>query len=227
MFYQFDSESINSILPAFDCADLCPKSPFVKVPTKFLGAILDAAGHISAAAAHLLAIKCSKGSGYVLNEQQVAKPFDEGGYEIGWRRFSAGIGLLKKVGVLKRSQTGRKSWAKEQIAESGGGFVPFPEHLLQRKSLLVAFLLTVNLSPRPLRPAAVARRVGLTSPMTIRALVKEAIAIGEIVHETGHRGAIWVARNGHKFDLAKIGAAKNGATHSKKEDLTEEVRNTK
>jgi hypothetical protein len=46
---------------------------------------------------------------------------------------------------------------------------------LRRRSSLVTFLLIVNLSPVPLRPGAVARRVGLTSRTTIRALVKEAV----------------------------------------------------
>jgi hypothetical protein len=196
--------------------------PFVKVPTKLLGRILDAEGHASASAAHLLAVKCSKGAGFVLNERQVAKAVEHGGYQIGRDRFRSGIALLKKSGVLERKQTGRKSWAMEQLAESSrNGFVALPEHLLRRKSSVVAFVLAVNLAPGPQRPADVARRLGLTSRMTVRALVKEAVETGEIAHETGPRGTIWVARKGHKFDLAK-----NPSTHSKKEDLTEDVRST-
>jgi hypothetical protein len=229
MLNQANNESINPNPFVADCADLgvnaWTTAAFVKVPSKLLGAILDSSGHASAAAAHLLAIKCSKGPGFVLNEKQVARPFEEGGYQIGQRRFRNGVRVLKRARVLQRIQCGKRSWAKEQLAESDGNFVVFPEKLLRRRSSLVAFLLIANLSPKPLRPSDVARRVGMTSPTTIRSLVKEPVETGEIAHETGQRETVWVARKGYKFDLvkndlAKNDSAKNGGTHSKMEERT-------
>ena len=73
-----------------------PAPAFARVPCNLLDAILDAKCHDSAYAAHLLAIRVTKGVGFALNEIQVAKSFDQGGYEIGRRGFRAGIALLGK-----------------------------------------------------------------------------------------------------------------------------------
>src|SRR4029453_9015117 len=87
----------------------------VRVPSNLLGKLLDH-GKTSAYAVHLLAIKCGKGAGFVLNETDFEKPHnnqsaswrrnsryrgkpapDKPGYDIGRRGFRAGIALMKRV----------------------------------------------------------------------------------------------------------------------------------
>ena len=189
-------------------------------------------GRASAYAAHLLAIKCSKGAGFVLNEKHIARE-----YGIGWRTFQSGLGILKRTGVLERCQIGRRSYAREKLADESKNFVLFGEKLLKANSHVVAFAFVANLSPHPMRPVEIAARIGVRAEKTIRLLVK-AVTEGEFISATTTaRGAIMIARKGYKFEqygtknadlendpgksgATKIGAAKNGATHSRREKGT-------
>jgi hypothetical protein len=85
--------------------------------------------------------------------------------------------------------------------------------LLTKGSRLVAFVLAVNLSPEPMTPAQVGKRIGITARGTLRKLVaaakrQQAIAVATI------DGRTWVARGGYIFDqvggVVKNGTAVNG-----------------
>jgi hypothetical protein len=195
---------------------------FGRMPVDLLGKLLDH-GHASAYAVHLLAIKCLKGPGFVLNEKAVEKC-----YRIKRPSFQAGLRLLRGAGVLKRWQPCRTTWAVEQLAPGKAGYVPLTEELLQLldqsdpekcASKLVAFILIVTASPVPVSPEDAARRIGITSSKAARKLKNEAIATGEVEHIVGPHGAILLARKGSRTDLgknlpAKNLPAKNQATHS-------------
>ena len=189
-----------------------------RMPCNLLGKILDQ-GRASAHAAHLLAIKCSKGPGFTLNETHVRKE-----HRIGERAFRAGIAVLKRSGVMERWQTG--AWfAEEELADPSRNFVLFDQQLLKADTNVVAFALVANLSPDPMRPAEVAARFGVKSRMTIRKLVKASIADDFISTDSDEKGAILVARKGYKFSLAKNVVAKNVvaknvATHRRREKST-------
>jgi hypothetical protein len=185
------------------------REPFTQIPANLLGLVLDQ-GKPSMYAAHLLAIKLSKGPGHVLNETLVGKKVEKGGYAIGRRSFQAGLATLKKAGVFERKQQGRKTFALEKIiAKGGGNYVALRDALLKQRSSLVAFCLVVNMSPAPHRPEHFARRIGVRSAPTIRALVKDAVALGEVTLDIGSRGTVMVARRGYKFDPVKNVPAKN------------------
>jgi hypothetical protein len=60
---------------------------------------------------------------------------------------------MKVCGVLERRQTGRRSYAEERLAAAAGpNYVLLDKRLLCLRSSLVAFVLTVNLSPQPIQP---------------------------------------------------------------------------
>jgi hypothetical protein len=99
---------------------------YTRVPNNLLGKVLDH-GKISAYAVHLLALKCGKGAGFSLSQVAVNKPAnaqslrrrrskryrdnpvpEKPGYDIGERGFEQGIALMKRVGVLQRSQPTRR-----------------------------------------------------------------------------------------------------------------------
>lgn len=180
---------------------------WIQMPNEIVGRLLDN-GRGSIYALHLVAIKVSHGTGFVLNEKHVAKPFDRGGYDIGRRSFRAAIRLLKGTSVLDRHQRQRR-FATEQLLQPGSGHVRVPRYLLRIRSDLLAFIITVNLSPTPQRPEAVARRIGIKGRVAIRLLAKQAIKLGEVASETRSRGAIWLARKGHIFDQVENVPAEN------------------
>jgi hypothetical protein len=176
---------------------------FVRVPCNLLGMILDH-GRASAYAAHLLAIKASKGSSFVLNERHVAHE-----YGLSRRAFQIGMRLLKKTKVLERSQSSRRAYATEVLAASSYNYVLIDEGLLKAKSTLVAYILAVNLSPDPLHPAKVAKRLGIKTSGTWRKLVHAAVERGDVARTVTGRGATLLARRGFNFDLVKNEPAKN------------------
>ena len=168
----------------------------MRVPCNLLGMILDH-GRASAYAAHLLAIKASKGPGFVLYEDFVRE-----NYRVGRRGFQAGVRLQRKAGVLERWQPDRRR-PKERLAPAGQNYVGLNEDLLAGSSDLVAFVLAANLTPGPSRPAAIAKRIGITAAGTVRKLAKAAIASGNVAAATAARGTKLLARRGYKFDLVK------------------------
>lgn len=184
-------------------SEYVPAIKMVRVPCNLLGMVLDQ-GRGSIYAAHLLAIKCSKGPGFVLNEQHVA-----GVYGIGRKTFQAGIRILKRCEVMARKQTGR-AFAVENLAEPSRNFVSVSETLLQAKSAEIAFVLAVNLSPVPVRPADAAKRIGIKDRGTVRRMVGVAIEHACASNEATAPIPILLARCGYNFELVKNGPAKNG-----------------
>jgi hypothetical protein len=194
-----------------------------KVPAALLGKVLDH-GKASVFAAHLLAIKCSKGPGFVLWEDYVTE-------EYGMSRwgFQAGIRLLKELGVLDRWQPGRRRRPEERLAESGGNFVLIAEAVLRQRSAQVAFELAVNLSPMPIRPAQAAKRIGISAGDTIRKLTQTAVQNAGVASTVAARGTVLLARRGFNFDRAKdhptkIQPTKKLPTEDKRKRVTEHVR---
>ncbi len=184
-----------------------------RVPAKLLGRILDH-GKASAYAVHLLAIKCAHGNGFVLNERDVGKR-----YNISRCNFQAGIRRLKQAGVLERAQPNHRDYARETLVEAGGGYVLFPESLLQESSKVIAFVLAVTLARGPRKPAEIAGRIGITSDTTIRKLTRAAIEHGCEWNDPGHGRQILLARRGYIFDPvknhpAKKHTAKKSTAHS-------------
>lgn len=197
---------------------------FTKVPSKLLGAILDA-GLASAPAAHLLAIKASKGPLFVLNEHHVARA-----YGISRRMFQRGIALMKSRMVLERRRNGR-TYAIEQPLPTQGGFVIIEDILLRQPSKLVAFILVVRASPRPMTPLNAARRIGLVSAPTSRKLARAAIELDAIASARGQAGELLIARRGYDFKNQgsenkngpeKRGPENNDASHRPKEERTQD-----
>jgi hypothetical protein len=210
-------------------------SSYSRVPNNLLGKLLDH-GKIGAYAVHLLAIKCGKGPGFALNQTDVDKPANDQsaswrrskryrgkpapekrGYDIGTRGFRRGIALMKTTGILDRSQRGR-SFAQEVLVGAGDNYVLFDDERLLRdelsdptvnRSMLVAFVLTVNLSQDPMPPADAAQRFGVTADATVRKLVLEAVRLGAIAKAELAHGKVFVARRGYNFDDVKIELAKN------------------
>jgi hypothetical protein len=207
---------------------------YTRVPNNLLGKLLDR-GKVSAYAVHLLAIKCGKGRGFALNEVDVDKPANDQsaswrrskryrgkpapkkrGYDIGRRGFRSGIALMKKTGVLERNQRGR-SFAQEKLVGAGDNYVLFDERLLRvelanetvNRSMLVAFVLVVNLSKDPVAAAHAARRFGVTADATVRNLVREAVRLGAIAKADLDHGKVFVARRGYNIDEVKNELAKN------------------
>lgn len=174
-----------------------------RIPNVALGKVLDG-GKDAAHAAKLLAIKASKGDGYVLNETCCRLH-----YGVSRRAFQAGIRRAKSVGTLVRERRGR-SFAKEQPINAGAGwYVQFDERLLTQRSALVGFILAVNLARDPVLPSEAAKRIGVTAKGTIRKLVSDAENLGaiEILARSGRSS--WVARRGYDFDLVKNEPVKN------------------
>jgi hypothetical protein len=74
--------------------------------------------------------------------------------------------------------------------------------------MLVAFILTVNLSQNHMPPADAAGRFGVTAEATIRKLVLEAVRLGSIAKTELAHGKVFVARRGYNFDAIKNELAK-------------------
>ena len=178
-------------------------------------------GHASATAVKLLAIKSwheyQTGTTHTLNKDHVKIH-----YGIGWRRFREGIWVLTRAGVLlERVQKNHRTFATEVLAPASKHYVEVDAELLECKPVLLAFIVVVNLSPRPMLPAKAASRFGITSATTIRDLRDKATELGAVAYNptTGE-----VARKGHRFTpvpeaankvkngTAKNGVAKNGVT---------------
>jgi hypothetical protein len=179
-------------------AGTVPKG-FARVPTEFVGRILGN-GKASIYALHLLAIKFSNGgsdgNAFVLNEIHVRKH-----HGIGRRQFRAGIGLLKRTGVLTtRSRRRGSKFAQETLASCGDGFVQVPRSILHKPSRFVAFYVAVAVSPKSQKATDAARRIGLTSRTTVRGLVAFASHAKLVAVSTGPCGATLVARLGHVFE---------------------------
>jgi hypothetical protein len=191
----------------------------VRINTKHVGMLLDSKraliagrvvrhGHASATAVKLLAIKnwhaYESGKAHTLNDKHVKNH-----YGIGWRRFQEGISLLKRTGVLVREQLNHRAYATERLTPGGRHYVELDANLLKCKPVLFTFIVVVNMCPNPIRPAAAARRFGITSDTTIRELVCASVGFGAVALDinTGD-----VARADHRFELAaKNGVAKNGS----------------
>ncbi len=159
---------------------------FIKIPNELIGRLLDH-GKPTSTALHLLAIKLSR-MDWTLNEVHVNRV-----YGIGPRRFPSAIALMKRTGVLTRKRQGR-TFCTETLAAAGDGFVMLPRDVLAQPSNVVAMILVVLLSPVPVRREDAARRLGITSPTTIRALTRKVIIPGAVRHFVGDAGAIYLAR---------------------------------
>jgi hypothetical protein len=111
----------------------------VQLPNLLLGRLLDQ-GKASAYAVHLLAIKMSKGLGFVLNNKHLEKNY--GISDHGFRKL--GLPLLTRTGVLEREQPGGREFATEKLAETAGGrgYVAIPDALLTQDSDLIALIMS-------------------------------------------------------------------------------------
>src|SRR5262245_42876911 len=108
------------------------KPAFIRVPTAYLGKVLDH-GKYSAPAIHMLAEKMRHGPGYALNWRQLIKPRGLGGLEMSKRAFHGGLTVLIAT-VLDRRQGGRSrgghgAFAREKLLLVEGSYVLMPEAL--------------------------------------------------------------------------------------------------
>jgi hypothetical protein len=209
---------------------------FTRVPNDLLARLLDVKPTTdrskpkpkdSPYAVHLLAIKMSKGDD--LNKTHTLNKKHAESYGISDRGFRAGVRLMRAT-ILTRRQPGRRRLATEELAPyNKERFTCLPNRFLEGPSDVLAFVAAVNLAPGHARPEDVAKRIGHTSPKTVRKLVAaagDAIAVG-----IGARKAIYVARKGYVFplisdlgknDTAKNDTAKNDSAHlRRKEDRAE------
>jgi hypothetical protein len=204
-------------------ASALAKTSFTRIPNSLLGAVLDH-DKASAYAVHMLAIKCGKGSGFVLNVE-----FCRRFHGISERGFRQGIRVLRRS-VLEREQSGHRTFATERLADGGDNYVSLPDHLIASlDSDVLAFLLVVKLSSRVLRPTSAARRIGIRSRDVARRLAEAACATGEVVSRTGRHGRLEVARGDDVFrqldqvmrnDTTKNNTTKNDTAHREQEDPT-------
>ncbi|MGE8942006.1 hypothetical protein ACO2I3_08845 [Leptospira interrogans] len=170
----------------FERGSIAPKhTGFIKVPNTLIGRLLDN-GRPTSAALHLLAIECSR-TRWTLNEKHVNRS-----YGIGPRRFPSAI-KLDQTGVLNRKRQGR-TWCKETLMAAGDGFVMLSRDVVEQPSNVVAMVLVLLLSPVPLRREDTARRLGITSPTTIRELSRDVIGTGAVGHFIGDAGARYLDR---------------------------------
>lgn len=197
------SEQNSTSQEAFDTASVSRTLALTRVPTAMLGKVFDH-GKESAYAAHLLAIKCSKGPGFTLNERHCARE-----YGISRKSFQAGIRIMRNAGVLMRQQPSHRDFAVEKIAEHGSSYVLVSSELLKSPSKVVAFVLAVSLSPEPIRPGDAAKRIGLTSRATIHGLADKAISHGCASNSASPPTPILLARRGFNFGLYENRPAKN------------------
>jgi hypothetical protein len=128
-----------------------------------------------------------------------------------WRRFSDAIRLLKDAKLLRRTQQGQ-GFAREQLSKHSDNFVEIEERVHHANSRVVAFIVVTNLSPKPLSPAKAAGRFGVTSPTTIRKLVRAALHLDAISAGIGTNGRDAIARKDHIFqkkghETANFGSA--------------------
>lgn len=180
-----------------------PRIANVRIPSSALGKVLDC-GVASAHAIKLLAIKASKGPGFVLNEHACRKYYATSRWS-----FQAGVRLAIQRGALVRMRQGRRFATERPLNEGQGGFILIPEHLIKRRPTLIGFVSAILLSPAPVRPARAAARIGVVSAATIRRLTIEALRTGVIEKVEGENGAIFVGRKGCKFDVVKNRPVKN------------------
>lgn len=216
-----DSRENRETLPSGSITNI---SRLTQIPCSLLGKVFDQ-GKASADAAHLLAIKLSKGPGFVLNRQHVAKE-----YGIGQRSFLAGMKALKSAKVLVREQKNRRTYATETLAGGDRPYVLINDTLLKQPSAVVAFVLAINLSPEPVRPADMAKRFGVVSRMTIRKMTAAAVENGCVSNEAKRPSPVLLARRGYVFPVAeklmaknataKNAMAKNATAHSILEEVT-------
>ena len=147
-------------------------------------------------AIHGLAIKLARFDfeNGALNESYLRKH-----HGLGRRATRACLHKLQEAGLLERARAGAR-WAKEKIvADRGGGYVTFDQDWLRMSSEAFAFAIAVNLSPDPQPPARACRRLGMTSRMKVRDVLKEAAQAGAVAVHAGRRGRILVARVGYAF----------------------------
>ena len=187
-----------------------PEGAFTQVPTYWLGRILDH-GKPSIYGAWLYVFKLSKGPGFVLNETHVGRH-----HRIGRRAFRGGIKLLDAVGALKRHQpTGiRKSWAIEVLnppPDGRSGYVRIQDRLLDEDADVLAFVAAVHISPTARRPIEIAKRIGIKSEKTARALQRRAFDLNAIEIQITSRDGLRVGWPGC-FDANKQGHGKNVPT---------------
>ncbi len=146
----------------------------------------------------MLAIKIDRfdNPGCALNET-VLGPI----YGIGRRARRAGFHLMKARGILSRRQTGHRTFAAETRApHSNNHFVMVERTWLTEPSEVVAFIMVINASPFPQRPAEACKRFGITSKGARLKVVTRAIKLEAIAHHVGPGGGVTVARKGHIFD---------------------------
>lgn len=209
--------------------------PITRIPACHIGRVLDN-GKPGMYGAHLLAIKCSKSPGYVLNEKAVRKFFG-----IGERAFRAGLAILQRQGVLVRRQPNRRDFAVEAlVAVAADAFhVSIPDRTLTADSAVVAFGLAVAISPTARRPSEIAKRIGTTSTVATRKALRAAEALGLVVVYHDQFGAIRVGRPGEKHPESagdvrgvknvvaiNVGAINVGAHSTRKEDHRNRKKNT-
>ena len=209
----------------------------VQLPNHLLGRLLDQ-GRASAYAVHLLAIKMTKGPGFVLNNKHLEKNY--GISDHGFRK--RGLPVLKRSGVLDRQQSGGREFATETLAETARGdrYVAISDALLTQDSDLVALILAIKLAPHAASPLHFAGRIGIKSPKTVKRLLaamdelkRSGVDLGIQTRE-GPRNKIEIGRDGAKFtqvaddlgknDRGKNDPGKNRPTHRKQEELTVDVR---
>lgn len=197
------------------------------MPNNFIGKLLDR-GKPSAAAIKLLAIKFALGGpGFVVSKHRAAA------HGMGWREYRSGLKLLKAAGIIRRWQDGRRSFPTERlITAASRNYVEIDAGLLGQPASVVAFILAANLSPKASRPAELGRRIGISSPATVRGITKAAIATGAVAVSRPRKGPHLVARPGTVFDgwqnnhPVKNGATKIGAALSNRKISSESERDS-
>ena len=102
---------------------------------------------------------------------------------------------LKRAGILERTQR-RRRFASESLAPSDRGFVLIEKSLLIHPKLL-AFVVSVLISPEPMRPIKAAQRIGISSEVTARKLARKAIESGHVTKGVGCKGESSLAGPAH------------------------------
>lgn len=163
-----------------------------RVSTEHVGKLLTDDVEDKVAALFLLAVKCSMPSDHALNMARVLRTTG-----IGKHRFKAGLRALKSAGLLDRRQPSIRNYAVEKLApvdRDSTVRIPVESALRVADPAVIAFSMVAVLAPESQPANGVAKRLDITSPTTVRRLVRDAEALGLISVTRGPRGATMVGR---------------------------------
>lgn len=182
-----------------------------RVPTGAIGRVLGSAnGHDAVSAVYLLAVRCQSGPyRYGLNLATVRRTAPD----FGRRRFDEALVLLRHAGVMERHQPHPRGFAVDRIVGHGGAYVRVMASWLTAEPAAVALALVALMSPRPMRPADAAARLGITAPSTVRRITAAALACGAIESGTGPRAERLIGRPGTMPTQADRGGGQKRVSH--------------